>query len=116
VSAAGSGLITFQSAADLSPAPQRTFDLASGTGCASLCVRYNRGDGNGPQPIAESIVTNGLQFRYRDAAGAELTAVPLSATDRLQIRQIDITIVARMVLADPDPPFTFASSVKLRNR
>jgi hypothetical protein len=79
-------------------------------------VRYDRGDGTGPQPIADGIVVGGLQFTYRDAAGTVLAAVPLNATDRLQIHQVDVTVVGQMILADPDPPFTFASSVKLRNR
>ena len=116
VSTAGSGHISFASASDADPAPARTFDLATGSGCISRCVRYNRGDGAGPQPIADGIVVGGLQFTYRDAAGTVLAAVPLNATDRLRIHQVDITVVGQMMLADPDPPFTFASSVTLRNR
>jgi Tfp pilus assembly protein PilW len=116
VSTANTGIIVFQSAADPDPAPQRTFDLASGAGCARFCVRYNRGDGAGTQPMADGIVAGGLQFTYRDGAGSVLAAVPLNATDRLRVRQVDITLVGQMVLTDPDPPFTFASSVKLRNR
>jgi Tfp pilus assembly protein PilW len=116
VSTADVALIVFQSAADPDPAPQRTFDLITGSGCARSCVRYDRGDGAGAQPIAEGIVTNGLQFRYWDAAGTELTAVPLNATDRLKIRRVGITIVGQMTLTDPDPSVTFASSIALRNR
>jgi type II secretory pathway pseudopilin PulG len=116
VSTADTGRIVFQSAADADPAPQRTFDLGSGSGCARLCVRYDLGDGAGAQPIADGIVAGGLQFTYRDVGGSVLAAVPLSATDRLRIRQVDITLVGQMVLTDPDPPFTFATSVKLRNR
>ena len=116
VSMAAAAGITFQSAADRDPAPPRTFDLGAATGCASLCIRYDRGDGTGPQPIADGLVPTGLQFTYRDATGTALPALPLSATDRLRIRQIDITLVAQMILPNPDPPFTFASSVQLRNR
>jgi len=116
VSTADTGRIVFKSAADADPAPDRTFDLGSGAGCARLCVRYDVGDGAGPQPIADGIVSGGLQFSYRDSAGTVLGAVPLSATDRLRVQQVDITLVGQMVLSDPDPPFTFTTSVKLRNR
>jgi Tfp pilus assembly protein PilW len=108
--------IVFQSAADADPAPQRTFDLGTGTGCASLCLRYNRGDGAGAQPIADGIVADGLQFTYRDANGAVLAALPLSEPDRLRVRVIDVALVGQTVIANPDPPFTFASSIRLRNR
>jgi Tfp pilus assembly protein PilW len=118
VSTADTGIITFRmyrSATDPDPAPLRTFDLATGSGCARSCVRYNRGDVAGAQPIAEGIVAGGLQFTYRDAAGAVLAPVPLSATNLNLIKQVDIMIRGQMTLTDPDPPFTFESSVKLRN-
>jgi type II secretory pathway component PulJ len=113
---ADAGSIVFKSVVDVDPQPDRTFDLGSATGCERLCVRYNLGTGAGPEPIAEGIVTGGLQFTYRDVNGTVLAAVPLSATDRLQVRQVDITLVGQISVADPDPPFTFSTSVKLRNR
>lgn len=116
VTTADAGRIVFQSAADPDPAPSRTFDLGTVSGCTPLCVRYDRGNGAGAQAIAEGIVTNGLQFTYRDGCGVVLATVPLSVTDRLKVRQVDISLVGQMILTDPDPPFTFASSVKLRNR
>src|SRR5262249_21820688 len=116
VSTADTGRIVFKSAADADPALDRTVDFGSTSGCTRLCVRYNLGDGAGAQPIADGIVPGGLQFTYRDSGGTVLAAVPLSATDRLRIRLVDITLVGQMILPDPDPPFTFTTSVKLRNR
>jgi len=110
---AEAGRIVFQSAADADPAPQRVFDLGS-TGCTNSCVRYDRGDGTGAQPIADGMVA--LTFTYRDASGAVLGALPLSETDRLRVRQLDLALQGQMILPDPDPPFTFTSSLKLRNR
>jgi type II secretory pathway pseudopilin PulG len=106
--------IVFQSAADADPSPQRTFDVGAMAGCQSSCIRYNRGDGGGAQPIADGIV--GLTFTYRDDADAILTPLPLTAANRLRIRQVDVTLAGQMILTDPDPPFAFAQSVKLRNR
>jgi Tfp pilus assembly protein PilW len=111
---AEAGRIVFQSAADADPAPARTFDLGAVTGCQNLCVRYDRGDGAGAQPIADGMV--GLTFAYRDASDTVLGALPLSVSDLLRIRQVDIALAGQMTLTDPDPPFTFASSIKLRNR
>ena len=68
-----------------------------------------------PCPIADYIVAGGLQFSYRDAGGAALS-VPVSAADRLLIRQVDVAVQVQPALADADPPITFASSTKLRNR
>jgi type II secretory pathway pseudopilin PulG len=113
---ADAGQIVFQSAADADPAPSRTFDLGTVTGCDRLCVRYNRGDGAGSQPIAEGMLA--LTFAYWDDQNPPnvLTPLPLSVANRLKIRQVDITLQAQMTLTDPDPAFTFSSSVKLRNR
>lgn len=111
---AEAGRIVFQSAADADPAPQRVFDLGSMTGCTNRCVRYDRGDGAGAQPSADGMLA--LTFTYRDASGAVLGALPLSETDRLRVRQLDLALQGQMILPDPDPPFTFTSSLKLRNR
>jgi Tfp pilus assembly protein PilW len=111
---ADAGQIVFQSAADADPAPQRTFDLGTVTSCDRLCVRYNRGDGAGAQPIAEGMLA--LTFTYRDANNAVLTPLPLTVANRQLVQQVDVTLQAQMTLADPDPAFTFSSSVKLRNR
>lgn len=106
--------IVFQSAADADPSPQRTFDIGAMASCQRNCIRYNRGDGAGAQPIAEGIVA--LAFTYRDASDAILTPLPLTAANRLRIRQVDVSLSGQMVVSDPDPPFTFAVSVQLRNR
>lgn len=68
-----------------------------------------------PCPIADYIVAGGLQFSYRDAAGVAMST-PVSAADRLLIRQVDVAVQVQSALADADPPITFASSTKLRNR
>jgi Tfp pilus assembly protein PilW len=112
---AEAGRIVFESAADPDPAPARTFDVGTAAGCALRCLRYDRGDGAGPQLVADNLVTNGLQLVYRDAAGAILAA-PVSAADRFRIRSVDVTVQGQMSLSDPDPPFRFSTGVKLRNR
>lgn len=113
--AAEAGRIVFESILDPIPAPQRTFDLGTVAGCIPLCVRYDRGDGSGARAIADNLVSNGLQFTYRDAGGNVLSA-PVSAANLLLIQQVDITVRGQMTLANPDPPFAFSSTVKLRNR
>jgi Tfp pilus assembly protein PilW len=110
------GTIVFESALDPDPAPQRVFDLASSAGCVPRCLRFDRGDGGGAQLVANNIVVSGLQLVYRDAAGVVLPT-PVSAANRPLIQSVDITVQGQMSLAtDPDPPFTFFTSVKLRNR
>jgi Tfp pilus assembly protein PilW len=110
---AESDRIVFQSAAEADPVPQRTLTLGTVSGCVPLCMLYNRGDGTGAQPIAEGLVA--LTFVYRDANDVVLTA-PVSAAQLKDIRQIDIALQGQMVMANPDPPFSFSSSIKLRNR
>lgn len=110
---AGASRIVFQSAADPDPAPRRTFDFGGGTGCATLCVRYDRGGGAGSQVIADDIL--GLQFTYRDTNDNVLVP-PLSDANRLLVRQVDVQVRGQANMSDPDPPFAFSSSVTLRNR
>lgn len=73
-----------------------------------------------PCPIADYIAAGGLQFSYRDAAGGclggDCLGVPVSAADRLLIRQVDVAVQVQPALGDADPPFRFESSTQLRNR
>jgi Tfp pilus assembly protein PilW len=99
----------------------RTYELsASATPSYRHSLLYTKPGPPGPDcttpcPIADYIVAGGLQFSYRDAAGAALT-LPVSAADRLLIRQVDVEVQVQPALADADPPITFASSARLRNR
>ena len=113
--AAESDRIVFQSALDPPPMPQRTFDLGAVAGCALRCIRYDRGDGAGLQPIADDIAVGGLIFAYRDATNT-LLAAPVSAAERALIRRVDMTVRGQTSPASSDPPFTFSSTARLRNR
>lgn len=54
-------------------------------------------------------------FRYYDASGAELTAAPLSATDRLAARSVRITLSIRRATAFPVANTTLVNTVRLPN-
>jgi prepilin-type N-terminal cleavage/methylation domain-containing protein len=99
----------------------RTYELS---GSASPSYRYSlvytkpgppAPDCTTPCPIADYIVAGGLVFSYRDAGGNALTP-PVTAANRLLIRQVDVAVRVQPALADADPPIEFASSAKLRNR
>jgi prepilin-type N-terminal cleavage/methylation domain-containing protein len=118
ITAAEANRITITSVLDEN---SRTYELS---GSASPSYRhsllYTKPGPPGPDcttpcPIADYIAAGGLQFSYRDAAGAALS-VPVSAANRLLIRQVDVSVQVQPALADADPLPPFASSTQLRNR
>jgi hypothetical protein len=54
-------------------------------------------------------------FRYYDVNGTELTAAPLSATDRLAARSVRITLSIRRATAFPVANTTLVNTVRLPN-
>jgi type II secretory pathway pseudopilin PulG len=116
----------------------RTYELsASASPSHRYSLLYTKPGPPGPNcttpcPIADYIVAGGLEFSYFDAAGVCLgggppcAGTPVSAADRLLIRQVDVTVQVQPALADADPPVAcgpppnrspcFSSSAKLRNR
>lgn len=110
--------ITFASVLDSNT---RTYELSTtATPTERFRLLYTKPGPPGPDcstpcPIADYLVTDGLQLTYRDATGAVLPT-PVSAANRPLIRQVDIVLRAQMVLADPDPPIEVDSTVRLRNR
>jgi Tfp pilus assembly protein PilW len=113
----------------------RTYELSA---TSSIAYRYSLlytkpgppgPDCTTPCPIADYLVTGTPLFTYRRADGTEIPPPVTSATDRLAIKQIDITVQVQPALADADPPFAppsgcpalrptlcFTSSTRLRNR
>jgi prepilin-type N-terminal cleavage/methylation domain-containing protein len=69
-----------------------------------------RNNGTGDQVILRGV--QGLTFIYFDAAGAELNAVPLSATNRALIRYVGINIQGE---SDRGEPVTYTTRIALRN-
>jgi hypothetical protein len=66
--------------------------------------------------LATFIATTGTIFRYFRADGIELTAVPLSAADRVNVRRIRISLSASRTLSGgPTISRTEAASASLRN-
>ncbi len=53
-----------------------------------------------------------VQFTYLDANGAPLTAVPLSALDRFQIRYVDLDLAGE---TNNGEPVNYATRIALRN-
>jgi Tfp pilus assembly protein PilW len=118
ITAAEADRITITSVLDEN---SRTYQLS---GSATSSYRYSllytkpgppAPDCTTPCPIADYIAAGGLQFSYRDAAGAALP-MPVSAANRLLIRQVDVAVQVQPALADADPLPPFQSSTKLRNR
>ena len=54
-------------------------------------------------------------FRYYDVNGSELTAAPLSATDRLAARSVRITLSIRRATTFPVANTTLVNTVRLPN-
>jgi Tfp pilus assembly protein PilW len=112
----------------------RTYEL-SGTATASYrySLLYTKPGPPGPNcttpcPIADYLVAGGLEFTYRRADGTIITP-PVTAADRLAIKQIDVTVQVQPALVDADAPYVpppscasvrptlcFTSSTRLRNR
>lgn len=59
--------------------------------------------------------TNQPIFRYFDTNGTELTAVPLSATDRLAVNSVQITLAIRRSTTFPIADTTLVNTVRLPN-
>lgn len=69
-----------------------------------------RNNGTGDQVILRGI--QNLEFTYFDADGNELTAVPLSAANRAQVRYVGINIEGE---TDRGEPVIYTTRVALRN-
>jgi Tfp pilus assembly protein PilW len=54
-----------------------------------------------PQPMLDGLSSDGLVFRFYNAAGAELTGGPLSLAQRQSIRRVDIELTLEAQHPDP---------------
>lgn len=90
----GSGL-RFDSVFPGAPVRQyQTVTYATGMVNGQTVLTMRR-DGGARVPLVGPLAaTSGLAFRYFDASGAELTAVPLNAFDRAEVRRIQVAIRA----------------------
>lgn len=57
------------------------------------------GGAGGLQPVVENVTT--LTFAYFDENNTQLTAVPLSSTNRAAVRSVQVTVTSQMADADP---------------
>lgn len=87
---------------DLGPDENITYTFAGGN-----LIRDN---GTGNQVILRGV--QGLSFTYFDETGSELTAVPLSATNRALVRYVGINIQGE---TDRGEPVTYTTRIALRN-
>lgn len=89
---------------DTGPDESITYNFNPATG------ELTRDNGSGPIVILRGL-TN-LNFIYRDAEGNVLGAVPLNATDRFEVRFVDVLITGE---TDTGEPVDYTSRVALRN-
>jgi prepilin-type N-terminal cleavage/methylation domain-containing protein len=88
--------------ADLGPDENITYSFVGGN-----LVRNN---GTGDQVILRGV--QGLTFTYFDGVGAELNAVPLTATNRALVRFVGINIQGE---TDKGEPVIYTTRIALRN-
>lgn len=90
--------------ADVAPDEDVTYAFNAGTGELTRTV------GGAPAVILRGL-TN-LQFNYYDDDGNLLNAVPLSATDRAEIRSVDLVMTGE---TDKHEPVTYTTRIAVRN-
>ncbi len=72
-------------------------------------------DGTSWEPLLRSASPKGLAFRYFDAQGIELTALPLSAEDLRRVRRVEVQVHLSGVVSGAPVSYDTFTSVALRH-